>query len=127
MFDKIIVLISLLISAISVISNVIIIRYQTKKTQDFETEKICLELFSDFLALCIKNSQQQLTSSESADFLRLNARLSLIADDKLINSTQELLNAIEKRQSSENLNLLINREKNMLQKRLKIFNRRHKS
>lgn len=112
---------SLIVSIIAIIANTLIIKFQINETQQFEQEKITLDLFAEFLTLSIKRTQHPFTQNELLEYGKLNAKLALISDEELENNTFLLYESIINSKNSEETLKLIRKEKLLMRNRLKSF------
>ena len=126
MTNTIITIASLIVSITAIVANTLIVRFQINKTQQFDREKLSLDLFADYLALSIKRTLQPLYADETAEYERLNAKLALIADDDLREHTLLLYESITNEPHSENTLNIIQKERELMRERLSNFSSQHR-
>lgn len=111
-----------LISVTAIIVSALVVRYQTKQNQKFESEKIKLEIFSDFIALCGRLMLPYSDETHKTKLYKLFAELQLISDDEICEAANKLFNLVSDKNRSEELTKQIIETKKLMCKSLEIFN-----
>ena len=114
-----------LISVTAIIVSVLVVRYQTKQNQKFESEKIKLEIFSDFIALCGRRLHPDFNETHKTRLYKIFTELQLTSDDEICKAAEKLFKLVNANNRSEELAKQIAETKTLMYESLEVFNSRY--
>lgn len=123
LWSHIIAFASLIVSTLSVLATVYVTWYKTVKTQNFEKEKIKLNLFSDFISYCTKKTAGVITTEDTIDFTNAYVKLMLVSDSETNVVLEKLYNTVSSDNKHESIKLL-DEATQLMWSELKTFNKK---
>ncbi len=116
-----------IISVIAIVISVWSVRYQIAKSQQFEREKIKLEIFADFIEICGRKLSPDFNETSKMKVYNLFTKLQLTANKEICDTASKLFDLV----SSTNCNdkeliQCIIDIKDLMRKNLKMFNTQYK-
>lgn len=122
MFDNIVSLISVCISALTVFVSALTVWYQTSRSQALEKERIKLEIYSRFIAYCQKKASGTATADDVFELAKAHSQLMLIVDYKLNEDISNLYDHLFKEPCSIETIQLLDKVTQRMWLNLKSFN-----
>ena len=112
----------------TIITSVWVVHYQVRKTREFDKEKIELELFADFIAICGKKSFSNLSEADKTQLFRLICKLQMVTDEKICILLKELYELVSKENcDNKELENSLTNILRLFKENLKLFKQHHKS
>lgn len=117
-----------IISIIAIVATVWGVRYQIAKAQKFECEKIKLEIFADFIAICGRRLHPDFDTTHMTRLYNLFAKLQLTSNKEICDLASKLFDIVsESNRNDEELTKCLTEIKYLMRKSLKTFNTQYKS